>query len=224
MRMILEAIYDSPNTPYFSDASHGFRPNHSCHTALREIRGKWVATNGWIEGDIRACFDELDHHILVTILQKKIQDQRFLNLIWKLLDAGYRDLHGVKKGSLIGSPQGSLVSPMLANAYLHELDEFVEGLRTKLEKGQEKRRNPVYLRLLQKKRRMAARGETKTKEFKQVVTQMRALPSKQVDDPEFLRISYLRYADDGLVGIGASHTLAEGIKEEIKSFLRDHLK
>ncbi len=57
MRMILEAIYDSPNTPYFSDASHGFRPDHSCHTALREIRGKWVATNWWIEGDIRACFD-----------------------------------------------------------------------------------------------------------------------------------------------------------------------
>jgi group II intron reverse transcriptase/maturase len=224
MRMILEAIYDSPNTPYFSDASHGFRPNHSCHTALREIRGKWVATNWWIEGDIRACFDELDHHTLVTILQKKIQDQRFLNLIWKLLDAGYMDLHGVKKESLIGSPQGSLVSPILANAYLHELDEFVEGLRTKLEKGKEKRRNPIYLRLLKKKRRMAARGETKTKEFKQVVTQMRALPSKQVDDPEFIRIRYLRYADDWLVGICGSHTLAEGVKEEIKSFLRDHLK
>jgi group II intron reverse transcriptase/maturase len=224
MRMILEAIYDSPYDPYFSDASHGFRPNHSCHTALQEIRGKWVATNWWIEGDIRACFDELDHHILVTILQKKIQDQRFLNLIWKLLDAGYMDLHGVKKGSLIGSPQGSLVSPILANAYLHELDEFVEGLRTKLEKGKKKRRNLAYLRLLKKKRRMAARGETKTKEFKQVVTQMRALPSKQVDDPEFIRIRYLRYADDWLVGICGSHTLAEEIKEEIKSFLRDHLK
>jgi retron-type reverse transcriptase len=51
------------------------------------------------------------------ILQKKIQDQRFLNLIWKLLNAGYMDLHGVKKGSLIGSPQSSLVSPILANVY-----------------------------------------------------------------------------------------------------------
>src|SRR6266487_5788283 len=168
MRMILECIYDSPHAPYFQETSHGFRPNHSCHTALREIRGKWVATNWWIEGDIRACFDELDHHILVTILHKKIQDQRFLNLIWKLLDAGYMDLHGVKKGSLIGSPQGSLVSPILANVYLHELDEFVEGLRTKREKGKEKRRNPAYLRLLKKKRRLAARGATKTKEFKQV--------------------------------------------------------
>src|SRR5436305_9741207 len=89
MRMILEAIYDSPSNPYFSSTSHGFRPNHSCHTALQDIRGKWVAVNWFVEGDIRACFDELDFHILVKILKKKIQDQRFINLIWKLLNAGY---------------------------------------------------------------------------------------------------------------------------------------
>ncbi len=110
IRMILEAIYDSPHKPYFSDASHGFRPGRSCHTALREIRGKWTGINWLVEGDIRACFDEIDHTTLVTILKKKIQDQRFLNLIWKLLNAGYMDLHGNKKESLIGSPQGSLVT------------------------------------------------------------------------------------------------------------------
>ena len=83
--------------------------------------------NWLIEGDIHACFDELDHQILVKARSKKIQDQRFLNLIWKLLNAGYMDLHGSKKDSLIGSPQGGLVSPILANVYLHELDEFIEG-------------------------------------------------------------------------------------------------
>ena len=117
MHMILEAIYDSPHGPYFQETSHGFRPNRSCHTALREFRGKWTAMNWLIKGDIRACFDELDLHVLVTLLQKKIQDQRFLNLIWKLLKAGYMDLHGTKRESLIGSPQGSLVSPILANVY-----------------------------------------------------------------------------------------------------------
>src|SRR5713226_9278091 len=127
MHMILEAIYDSPHGPYFSDTSHGFRPSRSCHTALREIRGKWTGVNWLVEGDIRACFDEIDHTTLVTILKKKIQDQRFLNLIWKLLNAGYMDLHGSKKESLIGSPQGSLVSPILANIHLHEHDEFVAG-------------------------------------------------------------------------------------------------
>jgi retron-type reverse transcriptase len=65
MHMILEAIYDSPHGPYFINVSHGFRPNRSCHTALQEFRGKWVAMNWIIEGDIHACFDELDHQILV---------------------------------------------------------------------------------------------------------------------------------------------------------------
>jgi group II intron reverse transcriptase/maturase len=224
MRMILEAIYDSPYGPYFSDQSHGFRPNRSCHTALQEIRGKWSAINWLIEGDIRACFDELEHQTLVTILNKKITDQRFLNLIWKLLNAGYMDLHGVKRDSLIGSPQGSLVSPILANAYLHELDEFVGTLRTKLGKGRAKRRNPVYLRLQYQKRLLVAQGKTRTKEFKLTIKQLRNTPSKQVDDPDFIRIKYLRYADDWVVGVCGSHSLAELIKQEIKVFLRENLK
>jgi len=111
MHMILEAIYDSPNAPYFQETSHGFRPQRSCHTALREVRTHWTGVNWYIEGDIRACFDELDHLVLVHILRKKIQDERFLNLIRKLLKAGYMDLHGSKKESLIGSPQGGIVTP-----------------------------------------------------------------------------------------------------------------
>src|SRR5437764_6409756 len=106
----------------------------------REYRRNWQATNWTIEGDIQACFDELDHHVLVNILRKKIQDERFVNLIWKLLNAGYMDLHGKKRNSLIGSPQGGIASPILANVYLHELDEFVEELRHRLEKGKEKAR------------------------------------------------------------------------------------
>jgi len=224
IRMILEAIYDSPSGPYFSDQSHGFRPNRSCHTALQEIRGKWSAVNWLIEGDIHACFDELEHQVLVSILNKKITDQRFLNLIWKLLHAGYMDLHGVKRDSLIGSPQGSLVSPILANVYLHELDEFVGTLRTKLEKGKAKRRNPAYLWLLYQKRLLVAQGKTRTKAFKLTIKQLRNTPSKQVDDPDFIRIKYLRYADDWVVGVCGSHSLAEFIKQEIKIFLRESLK
>src|SRR5581483_3935262 len=106
--MILEAIYDSHHTPYFQETSHGFRPNHSCHTALREIRDNWLGVNWFVDGDIRACFDEVDHQTLVDILRKKIKDERFLNLIWKLLNAGYMDLHGTRKDSLVGTPQGSI--------------------------------------------------------------------------------------------------------------------
>lgn len=140
IRMILESIYDSPYGSYFHATSHGFRPHRSCHTALREYRTHWSATNWLIEGDIHACFEELAHGVLVHLLRKKITDERFLNLIWKLLRAGYMDLHGTKKDSLIGSPQGGIASPILANVYLHELDEFVETLRKRLERGKEKRK------------------------------------------------------------------------------------
>jgi retron-type reverse transcriptase len=111
MPRILEAIYDSPHGPYFQETRHGFRPNRSGQTALREVRGKWTARNWLIEGDIRAGFDELDLHVVVTLLHKKIHDQRFLNLIWKLLKAGYMDLHGIKRESLIGSPREVASAP-----------------------------------------------------------------------------------------------------------------
>src|SRR5947208_17192141 len=121
MHMILEAIYDSPKAPYFQETSHGFRPQRSCHTALREVRTHWTGVNWYIEGDIRACFDELDHQVLVRTLRKKIQDERFLNLIWKLLKAGYMDLHGSKKESLIGSPQGGLCKALHKPPYAKQV-------------------------------------------------------------------------------------------------------
>src|SRR2546428_112719 len=168
MHLILEAIYDSPNAPYFQETSHGFRPQRSCHTALREVRTHWTGVNWYIEGDIRACFDELDHQVLVHILRKKIQDERFLNLIRKLLKAGYMDLHGSKKESLIGSPQGGIISPILANVYLHELDEYIEEVRKTHEKGVRKRDNPEYVRLIREKNRLVARGATRTQAFRTI--------------------------------------------------------
>jgi len=117
LRLILEAIYDSPRGAYFLDCSHGFRPNRSCHTALREFSSQWTGMTWIIEGDIKSCFDEIDHHTLVGLLRKKIADGRFLNLIWKALRAGY--LWGKeRRDTLTGSPQGSIISPILANVYL----------------------------------------------------------------------------------------------------------
>jgi group II intron reverse transcriptase/maturase len=224
MRMILEAIYDSPHGPFFKDTSHGFRPDRSCHTALRVIREQWSGVNWYIEGDIRACFDEVHHGTLVMILQKKIHDQRFLNLIWKLLNAGYMDMREARQDSLAGVPQGGIVSPILANVYLHELDEFVEGLQRRYEKGKKKRRNRHHRNLSEKKRRMVVAGKTKTREFRDLVRQMRTLPSVEVNDPNFVRVKYLRFADDWIIGLSGNHALAEAIKQEIKTFLKETLK
>lgn len=223
MRMILEAIYDSPYGPYFRETSHGFRPKRSCHTALREIRGKWAATNWFIEGDIRACFDEVEHGTLVNLLRKKIKDERFLNLVWKLLRAGYLDLREERQDSLAGTPQGGLVSPILANVYLHELDEKVEEMRKRLEKGKRKGRNPVYRRLSARKQRLAKRGQTNTREFRELVRKIRATPAVDVCDPNFIRVKYIRYCDDWIIGLCGPRALAEQVKEEIKTFLVEQL-
>ncbi len=225
IRLILECIYESPYSPYFHDASHGFRPNRSCHTALREIRGKWPALNWFIEGDIRSCFDEIEHGTLISLLRKKIQDERFLNLIWKLLRAGYFDMQEDQYESLSGTPQGGLASPILANIYLHELDEKVQEIQTSLERGgKQKRSNPLYSKLSSRKERLVKKGKTRTKEFRELVKQIRSIPSVMVNDPDFIRIKYLRYADDWLIGICGPRKLAEQVKEELTTFLSQHLK
>jgi group II intron reverse transcriptase/maturase len=224
IHMILEAIYDSPYGAYFRPTSHGFRPHRSCHTALKEIREKWSATNWLIEGDVQACFDDISHQTLVAILRRKITDERFISLIWKLLKAGYLDTRGERRDSLAGTPQGGIASPILSNVYLHELDEFVEKLQAKWEKGKVKKPNPRYRAIVARRRRLISKGMTRTREFRTRSRQMRSLPSQMEHDPGFIRIKYLRYADDWLIAVSGSHALAKEIKQEIKTFLKDSLK
>lgn len=121
IRSILEAYYE----PQFNQHSHGFRPKRGCHTALKEITQKGRATKWFIEGDISACFDRIDHTILLNILLDKIHHNRFIRLIKGLLDAGY--LENWKYNSTYsGVPQGAVVSPILANLVLDKLDKYVE--------------------------------------------------------------------------------------------------
>jgi len=106
IRLILEAYYE----PQFSRYSHGFRPKRGCHTALRESYHRWVGTKWFIEGDITACFDSLNHTILLSILRERIHDNRFLRLIENLLRAGYLE-DWIYNATLSGSPQGAVVTP-----------------------------------------------------------------------------------------------------------------
>jgi len=141
-------------------------------------------------------FDEIDHHVLVGLLRHKIADGRFLNLIWKALRAGYLWLQE-RRDSVIGTPQGSILSPMLANVYLHELDCFVEQLRQRYERGQERRPNPAYVTVKNQRRRwLDQTGDPQHPCVRELTRQMRSLPSKDPRDPNYVRVRYLRYADD----------------------------
>ena len=140
IRMILEAYYE----PQFSDRSHGFRADRGCHTALSEVATTWSGTRWFVEGDIKGCFDNIDHDVLLSVLGEKLHDNRFLRLLKYLLKAGY--MEDWKYGrTLSGTPQGSIVSPLLANIYLDRLDKYVETLLIPAHtRGKARKRNPAW--------------------------------------------------------------------------------
>ena len=109
LRMILEAVYE----PTFSRFSHGFRPKRDCHTALKSLKKEFTGTSWFIEGDIKGCFDNIDHYTLVNIINRKIKDARLIKLIWKFLKAGYME-DWKYYGTHSGCPQGGIASMAIA--------------------------------------------------------------------------------------------------------------
>jgi group II intron reverse transcriptase/maturase len=228
MRMILEAIYDGGKEGIFKNTSHGFRPNKSCHTALLEIQKKWTGIKWVIEGDIKSYFDNIDHSILIKILRKKIKDEKFIKLIWKLLKAGYIEEKKLYN-TITGTPQGGIISPIIANIYLHELDIKLDEIIEKYTKGKGRRYNSAYRHLQYRKSKLfKLYNITKNKEIlklaKDIKNEMQKIPSKNPTDQNYIRIRYIRYADDWIVGIIGSKKLAKSIMDEIAEFLQNELK
>src|SRR3546814_2763492 len=115
----------------------------SCHTALEEIRKTWTGVKWLIEVDVRGFFDNIDHDILPGLLARRIDDPVFIGLIGTMLKAGCMDDWKFER-TYSGTPQGGVISPLLANIYLHELDQFMEEMRTGFDKGAERKANPAY--------------------------------------------------------------------------------
>jgi len=218
IRQILESYFE----PQFSDHSFGFRPNRGCQSALNRIARTWTGAVWFIEGDIAGCFDNIDHDVLLKILGEKIHDDRFLRLIAKLLKAGYFE-DWVYNGTLSGSPQGGIVSPILANIYLDQLDRFVETtLLPEFTRGAIRRPNQPYLNLQKMAARRKRDGDKEG--FRECMRRKGALPSKDPNDPKYRRLRYVRYADDFLLGFAGPKCEAEEIKERLQLFLRDELR
>jgi group II intron reverse transcriptase/maturase len=218
VRMLLQAIYE----PLFKDTSHGFRPERSCHTALVQVKTTCKGTNWVIEGDIRGFFDNISHGKLLQILSRKMSDGRFLSLIERFLKAGYMEFKRVHH-SLTGTPQGGIVSPILANIYLHELDVFMEKVcDQKSTHGTVRKRYEPYMELTYK--RHVARGKGEYEQANEILKELRTMPSQDPLDPNYIKVKYIRYADDFLVMIIGSKSLAEQIREEIREFLQQELQ
>ena len=218
MRLLLEAYYE----PQFSDRSHGFRPKRGCHTAFTEITRTWTGTTWFIEGDIAGCFDNIDHKVLLEILGENIQDNRFLRLVSDLLRAGYLEDWKLN-ATYSGTPQGGVVSPILANVYLDRLDRFVEGvLLPDYNRGRQRRRNPEYRSLNERMVRLRKAG--RGKEAASLRPLLRSLSYGDTHDPDYRRLRCIRYADDFLLGFAGPKGEADAIKARIGTFLQDKLK
>uniref|UniRef100_A0A7S1N9C1 Reverse transcriptase domain-containing protein n=1 Tax=Eutreptiella gymnastica TaxID=73025 RepID=A0A7S1N9C1_9EUGL len=280
VKFILEAIYE----PIFNNQSHGFRPKRGCHSALKSIDQTYDGIRYVVEGDIKGMFDNVHHGILLQLLRKKIKDEKFIRLIQKLLNAGYMEKEPVLIKPLTGTPQGSIVSPILSNIYLHELDIYMQktwitsnkntrdytkdktyaSLSHKIKKKQNEvnlstspsdRKNKIKeLKKLRKRlnSRKYARNYTKNKTYASLsykikrkqneinlttspldreskIKELKRLRKERLNHPfiqetsKNIRVLYIRYADDFIVGVSGPLSLANKIKSSIGNFIKKEL-
>jgi len=221
--MLLESVYE----PIFLNCSHGFRPRKSCHTALTEITKGFNGVRWFVEGDIKGCFDNINHTTLIGLLNKKVKDARVIKLINQFLKAGYLE-NWQYYTTYSGTPQGGIISPLLANIYLHELDKFVMELKADFDLPADKVYTSEYCTLRTKRQRLQKRidiaeGEEFERlliEYKQARAQLLKTPAKSQTDK---KIKYVRYADDFLIGVNGSHDDCVEIKQKLTDFIGNTL-
>lgn len=213
IRMILEAIYEGS----FENTSHGFRPQRSPQTALSSIQKSFNGTKWFIEGDIKGFFDNIDHEVLIAILSERISDNRFIRLIRKFLNAGYVE-DWIFHKSYSGTPQGGIISPILANIYLDKFDKYIKEYITKFNKGKRRKENPIAKQLGHRKAKLVAKrrntvDETKCKqlfaEIRETVKERLKYPAGDEMDDSIKRLKYIRYADDFLIGVIGSKIVSK---------------
>ncbi|MDO8057468.1 reverse transcriptase domain-containing protein [Candidatus Phytoplasma gossypii] len=194
-------------TPYFenifSEWSFGFRTKKSCHDAIKRVKQRFKGIDYIIKIDLKGYFDTINHEILIRTLNRFIRKNKVLSTINKWLKAGFMK-DGVKYESLSGSPQGGIISPLLANVYLHYIDLKMDEL---IKKGK-----PIW-----KKSPEYKKAWLKNQHHKLGVDRYINLNPKT-------RVEYIRYADDFIIGIKGEYEKAEGIKNQVIRWLEQDLK
>lgn len=225
IRMILEAIYE----PVFIQESFGFRRGMGTHDALQHVELKFRWIDYVIEGDIEAAYPTIDHTRLCEILEKRVKDMRFLYLIRKLLKCGILRQEVFSRSNL-GVPQGSIVSPILANIYYHELDLWVKEKASILFQPSTSQRNKDYKRLSSRIGKIALKlqgMEKQSPQYKTWLNELKVLKQERTKTPSLavqrIQIEYVRYADDWMIGISGDKILANQLKAEVSEFLEQTL-
>ena len=182
-----------------------------------------------MEGDIKGCFDNIDHTVLTTVIGKKIKDAKFLKLIQLFLKSGYME-DWKYYGTYSGCPQGGIISPVLANIYLNELDNYIEELKKEFDVKTPYRTTPAYQAIerqrvnLKKKidrRESGSERDLLIAEYKKLSGELYKTPAKLCDDK---KIKYVRYADDFLIAVNGNKQDCEWIKAKLAEFIQNTLK
>ena len=210
IQLVLEAIFE----PSFLENSHGFRPQKGTHTALKTIKYWFHGVTWAIKADITKCFDSINHKVLLNCIQEKVECEKTIALIKKALQAGYIENERFHR-STIGTPQGSVLSPLLCNILMHKFDKFMWNIKTNFDQGRGRRKNAEF-------RKIQFEIEKSTTNQKKSVLRrtLWKLNSKDPMDPNFKRLFYIRYADDFLVGISGTHQDTVIVKNQISNFLK----
>lgn len=227
IRMILENIYEDD----FEDCSYGFRPGRSCHTALNYIQKRFTGARWFIEGDIKGFFDNINHEMLIRIMEKRIRDDRFLRLIRKFLNAGYME-KGQSHRTYSGTSQGGIISPILANIYLNELDKYVMARAEQFRAGTRRKATSevkaIQFQIAKRKKKLqSATKEEQTQLWREITELEQKRLRTPASDPMqsgYRRMQYVRYADDWLIGVIGTKAECEQLKRDISAYLRETLK
>ena len=224
--IFLEPVFEKE----FLKCSHGFRKNKNCHSCLSHIYYNWTETKWFIEADFVDCFDSISHPIILSLINKKFFNYQISQIISLLLKVGYvnfgSSLVDSKLERKMGTPQGSLLSPLFCNILLHELDSFVISLCknvfcARYERNSEEwkiRRRHLNIswedvwHLIKSKVDKRVSGAKIYKALAEIRSQDAALKRvrHRAEDENWRRLTYVRYADDFLLGfIGPKKEAAE---------------
>lgn len=224
LRMVLEPIFEADFLP----CSHGFRQGHSPHTALRDVGCMYPRVSWVIEGDIVGCYDNIPHNGLLQAVARRIADGKVLSLVSALLHAGYME-NGQYHKTYSGTPQGGIISPLLCNVFLHQLDTYMEQLGAnggQSNKEKAARRSPAYESIQGRIKRKGKqfRAAPSRKERTILLKKLLELKRHRQAIPVYstrhqTKLGYIRYADDFVILVNGTQEEAIDIKNKVEGHL-----
>jgi retron-type reverse transcriptase len=246
IKIVLNLIYEKTagldtqlkDKHYFKDCSHGFRPERGCHSALSQTV-TWGIAPWVISCDIVKCFDRIDQNRLMNILRETIDDETLFHTIHRMLKCRVVGLHlggpDVSKG--FGIPQGNPMSSILANIYMNELDNHILKLKTQTDNGEASnvKFTPEWIKatkILGKDLLPAKSIEAKKKLRREIYRTKVRLAHKnktkqfltsELGEEGYIRIHYVRYADDYLIAVKGTKELAIKVMESTATFIKSDL-